>query len=485
MILLIIIALILIGLGSILVTHFYKRGKNKSENNKVDNKEKLVFYLDKLTYWLLYVAVLSLGGLIFGSYILTRNAKWEWADLSNKGDLGDAIGGLTSPFIGFAGVIVTGLAFYMQYRANRLQVEIFKDQNKQVKTQFQKQLKKQNKEDRISQFESQFYERLRLLKEEISELRLMNFEKNEFQGRYVFYELEKELRFIYLVVRDILPKDVKLKQCFELSYDIFYKGRKSFFKSSITNDYEFLKDKALLNKLKSTFESMYFYFQEEMNGIEIENKKDAFTLKDHVLFDFKSSPKGFEKFPDVRNSDDSKMFESMDIGNNLINVYDKINLSEKYSLTSNFEPKKTGEKYYKKFKDKFDTTMKHLPFHGMYTKLSIVFRQMHGLVKFVVNNDMLTYEDKRSYLRVLRGILGNYEQLHLFYNWYGGIGPQWENDENCYFSDYRMIHNLPIGLLIEDIPIEDLFKDDFMYERDKKDMDSLFEINEVFSIKED
>lgn len=474
MILLIIIALILIGLGSKLVTHFYERGKNKTEDKMTEEKENLVFHLDKLTYWLLYVAAISLGSLFFGSYILTRSANWEWADLSEKGGLGDAIGGLTSPFIGFAGVIITGLAFYMQYRANRLQVDIFKKESLQAKVQFNEQLDKQNKENKISQFESQFYERLRLLKEEISELRLVNFEKLEFQGRQVFYELEKEIKFIYLTVSLCIPYHASNNR-FDISYKIFYEGRKMFFKDKerLLKEFPFLNNKEF-KKLENTFFNLYKLFSDKSERIKIlvikpevfppvsNEKKELYRTFEDFISNYKVSEVNIELMRKVLQSQDTH-----------------------YIIRDLYKTSKSSQAFYLAYVDKYGTTLKHLPFHGMYTKLSIVFRQMHGLVKFVVSNDMLTYEDKRNYLRVLRGILGNYEQLHLFYNWYGGIGPQWENDENCYFSDYRMIHNLPIGLLIEDIPIENLFKDDFMYEKDKKDIDSLFEINEVFSIKED
>src|SRR5690606_3736171 len=102
--------------------------------------------LNKLTITLLYITFLLLIAVCFSPYIFTRKAEWAWADLSQKGDLGDAIGGMTSPFIGVASVIITGLAFYMQYTANKLQVDLFKQQNEETKKQFNEQLKLSNEQ---------------------------------------------------------------------------------------------------------------------------------------------------------------------------------------------------------------------------------------------------------------------------------------------------------------------------------------------------
>lgn len=45
--------------------------------------------------------------------------------LKNKNEVGDALGGLTAPFIGITGVILTFLAFWVQYQFNRKQLSIY------------------------------------------------------------------------------------------------------------------------------------------------------------------------------------------------------------------------------------------------------------------------------------------------------------------------------------------------------------------------
>lgn len=53
-------------------------------------------------------------------------------DLSDKNNIGDALGGLTAPFIGIMGVVLTFLAFYVQYDFNKKQMKIIGNQNELI-----------------------------------------------------------------------------------------------------------------------------------------------------------------------------------------------------------------------------------------------------------------------------------------------------------------------------------------------------------------
>ena len=80
-----------------------------------------------LFFWIL----LGISGLLiifsfFAPNMLVNNSL----HFRDKGPIGDTIGGLMNPFIAIAGVIVTGLAFFIQYRANLIQLDI---NNKQLK----------------------------------------------------------------------------------------------------------------------------------------------------------------------------------------------------------------------------------------------------------------------------------------------------------------------------------------------------------------
>lgn len=71
---------------------------------------------------LFIVAIVLILFSFVSPYIFTRPGS---IDFSNTGQIGDTIGGLMSPFIAIAGVIVAFLAFWMQKRANDIIVDQF------------------------------------------------------------------------------------------------------------------------------------------------------------------------------------------------------------------------------------------------------------------------------------------------------------------------------------------------------------------------
>ena len=92
-------------------------------------------------------------------------------------------------------------------------------------------------------------------------------------------------------------------------------------------------------------------------------------------------------------------------------------------------------------------------------------------------DNLIDYSDKRNYLRILRSQLSNQEQAMLFYNWKSKFGKNWENKENKFFTDYRMIHNIYDGLLFHDFKLKEIFDLDsskILKEENRID-DSLFE----------
>lgn len=88
--------------------------------NNFDNKSR-----NSLTFIILVVAGFLILFSFTAPYLLTKSAFAPHLDFSKTGQIGDTVGGITSPFIGVAGVLLTFLAFYMQIQANRIQVEQF------------------------------------------------------------------------------------------------------------------------------------------------------------------------------------------------------------------------------------------------------------------------------------------------------------------------------------------------------------------------
>lgn len=74
-----------------------------------------------------YIVYVSIFFILFGLFAPIILSQYTLYGLSNKpNEIGDAIGGMMNPFIAIAGVILTFLAFYMQWQANQNQVKLLK-----------------------------------------------------------------------------------------------------------------------------------------------------------------------------------------------------------------------------------------------------------------------------------------------------------------------------------------------------------------------
>jgi membrane protein involved in colicin uptake len=164
---------------------------------KKDDKERL----DKLEISI----IISIGVIvllsIFAPIIFTTS--WGTVDFTDTGQIGDTIGGIMTPIVAIAGVLVTFLAFYIQFKANKLQRELFRQE-----------LDEQIEQTKKTKFENQFYEMLRLHKENVNEISL-NLKKEDFSGRIentqirgrdVFKYLVEEIKILYYVAKKNIHK---------------------------------------------------------------------------------------------------------------------------------------------------------------------------------------------------------------------------------------------------------------------------------------
>lgn len=134
---------------------------------------KRVKSLDNFSQYLLILAGIFIAIAFVAPYSITgKNTAFEFLE---TGQIGDTIGGIMNPFISIASVIVTGLAFYAQYEANA-----------SVRKQFE-----------IQKFEAQFYERLRLHKENVNEMEI-EIDERVVKGRTAFYKILEELENILM-----------------------------------------------------------------------------------------------------------------------------------------------------------------------------------------------------------------------------------------------------------------------------------------------
>jgi hypothetical protein len=370
--------LLLFGSIAILIKDWWQK-RNKNTSNS--------YRLNWQSVFAIVIALGLIGFSLLAPFLFTRDAANSDFDFTKTGAIGDTIGGLMNPFIALAGVIVTGLAFYMQYRANLLQRELFNKQlkkdkkrfNKELginKDQFQKQLSVQTDQYRLQQFESQFYEMLRLHKENVNEIEIPAKRKktNDASSDYEEYTISKRNAFVE-------------------------------FKNEFESILLAIKDSSLATLNNDTYKEAYkcFFWGLNENYLEEIERVQAFL-----------------------HHDDRTLFNRLSL---LKNAQFDERLARENSVKLNFSI---------------------IAYEGHSGYLGHYFRHLFLTVKFVVKQDFLSYKAKRKYLRVLRAQLSNHEQIMLFYNWLGGYGNAWEDEENKFFSEYCMIHNLWHNIIFED-----------------------------------
>jgi len=330
--------------------------------NKILNEEdQLIKFGTKLSALYIILGVIGFVILIL-PMIYYSNDK-----IDNIGVIGDTVGGILNPILAVPAITLTFLAFWVQYQANQ---------------EIQKQFK-------IQQFESQFYEMLRLHKENINEMKIAGYDykmsisynsadssttttrtqvERFVEGRKVFVSMANELIACYRICKACDKENkYKSKELLELSYRIFFFGSQSTLIKSKTID--------------STFITIV---KDELKEIRKKHRETVGGVKEYQV----------------------------------------------------------GDKKIKFF-------IKYSPFTGHENKLGHYYRHLYGIVKYVVdreNEGLFTYSKSREYLKILRSQMSNNEQLMLYYNYIIGFGRDWESKKsgNEYFTKYRMLHNLPI-----------------------------------------
>src|SRR5690554_680307 len=122
---------------------------------------------------------------------------------------------------------------------------------------------------------------------------------------------------------------------------------------------------------------------------------------------------------------------------------------------------------------------------GHSSELSLYYRFLFMMVKNVVSqkDEILSYSEKREYLKILRTQLSNSEQILLYYNWYADFGEKWEDESNKYFTDYRMIHNIHSDKMYPDLEWKKTVSDLAENMKILHDKDYLFEEDEWFDLE--
>lgn len=358
----------------------------KSKLREIEKNLKL----DQLAVVILVISVVVILFSLFSPLLFTGES-FSGISFDKTGQIGDTLGGIMNPFIAIAGVLLTFLAFYIQFKANKTQFELFRHE-----------LDLQNLAQRKADIENQFYEMLRLHRENVNEVKIQqiksygnkknrSFVEQEISGRPVFELLRKEFELLYKLVSERFENEAEEEHLFNEAYGLFFHG----FKKEMVKKDEFFK---------------------RMNKI----------LKEHKKQNYNQLEKSIRKHSQIE-----------------------------WDQELNFEI-----------------------FSGRTSILAHYFRHLFIMVKFIANQDetIIDYRGKRRFIRLIRAQLSDSEQALLLYNWKSKFGNDWENEENKFFTDYRMIHNLYDYILLPNMKLENFaeFKREFRKEPNRE-FDPLFE----------
>ncbi len=284
----------------------------------------------------------------------------------DTGPIGDTVNGIAGPFIALTAAVLTYFAFYMQYKANRLQLKQFRVQKQQFdkqigdqKDQFNVQLQKQSEAEEFQRFENKYYELVRFHRANMEEMNI----GDKVYARKCFIRMYYEFKYCFdisEVCYKLLSKPVQdnIPSLTSFAYKIFFFGIGDLSEKQLQfNDSE----KKLFEMVKSNLANIQKDYEESKKG-----KKD-YPFELAVLIG--STPFNFEAY------------------------------------------------YYP-----FDGHISRLAHYYRH-----LFQTVKYVVK--QNEKLICYDKKLEYLQTLRAQLSNHEQVMLYYNAVSGLGDAWFQNE--------------------------------------------------------
>lgn len=364
-------AFVIVSIFSLAISTFLLFDKFSSQKSRLVKGNSSVIII---SFFLLFLSSLLLIFVLSYTSAIIENSN---NDYSRIGALGDVIGGLLNPAVAFIGILAATLAFYAQYKANA-----------QVQRQFQ-----------IQQFESQFYEMVRLHKENVNEMKITGYDVS----------IQESTQEVKSKKTGATTKNKTITESQTIKYT---ESRKVFV--------------TMHTELIALYELLEFYNEQYNTQIEREELlKYGYRL---FFFGIKS---------DIPTSDvigDKTMAVFKKHLNNVRNRHRDSN-----GKTNVFEREFSGIRM-----TNVELFIKYSPFTGHESRLGHYYRHLYSTVKFVTSKEgtLFDYKQVRGYLKILRSQMSNDEQLMLYYNCLVGFGQDWES--NGFLTKYRMIHNLPV-----------------------------------------
>jgi hypothetical protein len=345
----------------------------------------------KIFLWTISI-VLTLCGLIVSVYFL-YGLSYEYTVYGNKsieidktGQVGDFIGGVAGTIFSLAGFIVLLLT-----------------------------LKSQTKSSYVEQFESKFFELVRLHRDNVSEVKILR--KSLENGKIVENSIEKRRAFKQILsdfiycrndIRSLFVKYKKPENIYDPKFLLFLN-------KNLENGGRNLK---LISLARINIAYCIIFYGSSKEGIEVLKHlfkgkfKQEFITEVLTYIQMKPIPTSpyYEKWLKIKSI---KSFEKrLDIVKQIINKRkDKINPQ---SLST--EP--IDEFFYKNDYIKY--------YGGNQHRLGHYFRHLFQCIKYVNAQKQLTEKEKYFYAKTLRAQLSTYEQALLFINSLSLMGMPWE-----------------------------------------------------------
>lgn len=350
-----------------------------------------------LIYTLFFIAIVLLfGSLAFPEWYIQDK---KITDIAEKGLLGDSFGGLSNPIVAISGVIITGLAFYAQYRANedvRNQFKFQQFDNHVYKladiyrdniVRWKKLDKKLNLvfEDRLVAIS--ILETYNILLDEMSQF-INYWKESKKENDIISISYKNELTKLLLdyneslsvELKDIIEKTVKS----EITYLVLFFGVEDRGRVNIILHCE--------SKYNSTFiMDMTNYFSYKVSIIDQESPDKSAKL--HV-FKIQKQPQDFNNWP----------YTFLSI------ITENENL-----VTANMkEPLK-------------DVVFPHKYYNGCETILAHHFRNLHSTYKYINDFNSIDYQKRwKVHAKLIRTQSTNAEQILFFLNSICLLGREWE-----------------------------------------------------------
>ncbi|MBY0244659.1 MAG: putative phage abortive infection protein [Sphingobacteriaceae bacterium] len=114
-----------------------------------------------------------------------------------------------------------------------------------------------------------------------------------------------------------------------------------------------------------------------------------------------------------------------------------------------------NDKYRNKDKSASPKFLQWLKFDGYQNQLGHYYQHLYQTVTFIDTRKVLTYDQKKEYIKTVRAQLSVYELILFYYNTLSDLGKAWEDNEKDLnlqlVTKYRLLKNIPLRYMAGDI----------------------------------